>query len=119
MRTLRFSMTLALVALAAVLLANHPAVADEGSSTVKGTVTLEGRPLASGRIFFHLKNDQFVGARIKNGKYSVEKVPAGTWRITVEGEGVPAKYSSEEKTILNVEVVANAVPGAYDIKLAK
>jgi hypothetical protein len=119
MRTLRFSKALALVALAAVLLANHPAAADEGSCTVKGIVTLEGKPLASGRIFFHLKNDQFVGAKIKNGEYSVEKVPAGTWRITVDGEGVPAKYSSDEKAIVKVEVVANAVPGAYDIKLAK
>jgi hypothetical protein len=110
-------MALALVALAVGLLANHPAAADEASSTVKGTVTLEGKPLASGRIFFHLKNDQFVGGKIKNGEYSVERVPAGKWRITVEGEGVPAKYSSDEKAILEVEVVAN--PGAYDIKLAK
>src|SRR5262249_26158550 len=115
----RFSMALALISLAVALIANHPAGADEGSSTVKGTVTLDGKPLGSGRIFFHLKNDQFVGAKIKDGRYSVERVPAGTWRITVEGDGVPAKYSSDEKSPLQVEVVANAVPGAYDIKLAK
>ena len=119
MRTLRFSMALALVSLAVALLANHPAAAGEGSSTVEGKVTLEGKPLRSGRIFFHLKNDQFVGAKIKNGEYSVERVPAGKWRITVEGEGVPAKYSSAEKAIVVVEVVANAIPGSYDIKLAK
>jgi hypothetical protein len=119
MRTLRFSMALALVSLAVALLANHPAAAGEGSSTVKGKVTLEGKPLRSGRIFFHLKNDQFVGAKIKNGEYSVERVPAGKWRITVEGAGVPAIYSSDEKSTLQVEVVANAVPCAYDIKLAK
>jgi len=119
MRTLRFWLTLTLAALAAVLLANHPAAAGEGSSTVKGTITLEGKPLESGRIFFHLKNDQFVGAKIKNGEYSVERVPAGFWRITVEGDGVPVKYNSDEKATLKVEVVPNAAPGAYDIKLSK
>ena len=119
MQTVRFSLAFILVALTAVLLANHPAAAGEGSSTVKGIITLEGKPLASGRIFFHLKNDQFVGAKIKNGEYSVERVPLGFWRITVEGDGVPAKYSSEEKAGVKVEVVANAVPGAYDIKLDK
>jgi hypothetical protein len=44
------------------------------------------------------------GAKIKNGEYSVERVPVGTWRITVEGEGKLAKYSDEEKTPLKVEV---------------
>ena len=118
MRTLRFSMALALVSLAMARLANHPVAAGEGSSTVKGKVTLEGKPLRSGRIFFHLKNDQFVGAKIKKGEYSVQKVPLGAWRITVEGQGVPPKYSSVDQAVLQVEVVANAVPGAYDIKLA-
>jgi hypothetical protein len=119
MRTSRFLAASALVSLAVSLLANHPTAAAEPSSTVKGIVTLEGKPLASGRIFFHLKNDQFVGARIKDGKYSVERVPAGTWRITVEGEGVPVRYSSDEKSGIEMKVVANAVPGTYDIKLAR
>jgi hypothetical protein len=112
-------MALLLVALAALLLASHPAAAGEASATVKGIVTLEGKPLATGRIFFHLKNDQFVGAKIKNGQYSVERVPVGTWAITVDGEGVPAKYSSDERTSLKVEIVAEAAPGAYDIRLTK
>jgi hypothetical protein len=111
-------MAFTLVSLALVLLASHPAAADEPSSTVKGKVTLEGKPLESGRIFFHLKNDQFVGAKIKKGEYSLQKVPRGTWRITIEGQGVPPKYSSPGQSPLQVEVVANAVPGAYDIKLA-
>ena len=120
MQTLRFSMAFTMVslALAVALLATHPAAADEPSSTVKGKVTLDGKPLESGRIFFHLKNDQFVGAKIKKGEYSVQKVPLGAWRITVEGQGVPPKYSSVDQAVLQVEVVANAVPGAYDIKLA-
>jgi hypothetical protein len=112
-------MALLLVALAALLLASHPATADEASATVKGVVTLEGKPLATGRIFFHLKNDQFVGAKIKNGRYSVVRVPVGAWAITVDGEGAPAKYRSDERAPIKVGVVAEAAPGAYDIRLTK
>lgn len=104
MRTSRSSIAMALVTLAMVLLGNHSAAADEGASTVKGKVTLKGKPVAKGRIFFHLKNAQFVGAKIKDGEYSVERVPVGKWLVTVEGEGVPAKYSSDEKPVLVVEV---------------
>jgi hypothetical protein len=100
----RSSIAMPLIALAAVLLASHPARADEGTSAVKGVVTLKGQPLAKGRIFFHLDQDQFVGAKIKDGEYAVAKVPVGTWRITVEGKGIPATYSDEEKTPLKVEV---------------
>jgi hypothetical protein len=46
-----------------------PATASgEDAATVKGTVTVRGKPLATGRIFFYLGNDQFVGAKIKDGK---------------------------------------------------
>jgi hypothetical protein len=104
MLTFRSSIAMPLIALAAILLSSHPAMADEGTSVVTGKITLKGEPLAKGRIFFHLDNDQFVGAKIKNGEYSVERVPVGTWRITVEGGGKLAKYSDDEKTPLKVEV---------------
>jgi hypothetical protein len=110
---------MAFLAMAVVLLAGPPVAAGERTTTVKGIVTLDGKPLAEGKIFFHLPNDQFVGARIKDGKYKVERVLVGGWRITVEGSEVPAKYRSGRTTPLKVEILANAAPGGYDIKLAK
>jgi hypothetical protein len=107
MRTFRFSIAMALVVLAAALLQGHPAVADEGASTVKGSVTLkDGQPLSGGgRLFFHLKEGQFVGAKIQaDGTFKVDRVPVGTHKVTLEGKGVPAKFGSEEKPLVEVEV---------------
>jgi hypothetical protein len=102
MRTFRFSM--ATVALAAALLAGQTVVADEPIATVKGVVTHNGKPVEKGRIFFHLDKDQFVGAKIKDGRFAVERVPVGSWRITVEGQGVPGIYQAEERTPLRAEI---------------
>jgi hypothetical protein len=85
--------------------------------TVKGNITVNGKPLAAGKITFHLDNGQFVGAKFKNGSYTVDRVPVGTHRITVEGEGVPAKYSSEDTTGLMAEVKEGAAN--LDLALVK
>jgi hypothetical protein len=81
MHPYRSAMARTLIALAAVYLASPPARADEATSAV----TLYGKPLAQGRILFHLDQDQFVGAKIKKGNYAIAMVPVGTRRITVEG----------------------------------
>ena len=104
MLTFRSSILLALVALGVILLSDPPAAADEATATVKGIVTLKGKPVQKGRIIFHLANDQFVGAKIKDGQYAVDRVPVGEHKITVEGELVPAAYGSEEKTPFTMEV---------------
>jgi hypothetical protein len=85
--------------------------------TIKGNITVNGKPLAAGKITFHLDNDQFVGAKVKNGSYTVDRVPVGTHRITVEGEGVPARYSSEDTTGLMAEVKEGA--NQFDVALQK
>jgi hypothetical protein len=107
MRTFRFSIAIALVGLAAVLLQDHTAVAGEDAATVKGSVTLkDGQPLSGGgRIFIHLKDGQFVGAKIQaDGTFKVDRVPVGKHKVTVEAEGVPKYYGYEEKSGLLVEV---------------
>jgi hypothetical protein len=107
---------MALLALAAFLVTSHPARADEETSAVKGTVTLNGEPLKKGKIFFYIDEDQFVGAKIKNGEFSVEKVPIGDRHITVEGEGVPTKYSDYQKTPLRVAVTKDGQTLNLDLK---
>src|SRR4051794_32271410 len=94
----------ALPATALVLDAGRPAPADEAYPPVAGTVTVEGQPFAGGKITFYLGGDEFVGAKLRDGRYKLTRLPAGTWRVGVEGEGVPAKYASEETTGLTVEV---------------
>ncbi len=84
-----------------------PLGADEGDAApvvVKVNVSLDGKLLEDGRIFFHLPKDQFVGAKIKSGKCTLDCVPAGTCKVTVESEGVPPKYSSLEQAALVVAV---------------
>jgi hypothetical protein len=82
---------------------------------VNGNVIVNGKPLAAGKIIFHLDNDQFVGAKVTNGSYTVDRVPAGTRRVTVEGEGVAAKFSSDNTTPLTFEVKEGG--NTYDIEL--
>ena len=86
-----------------LLLSATPALAADGK--VQGHVTLNGKPLSAGKITFHLPNGQFVGARLnKDGTYAVDRVPVGTWKVTIEGADVPVRYSSEGKSSLQVEV---------------
>src|SRR5688572_17542068 len=97
---------LAHLAVCGVLLSAGPLPADEELGTVEGTVTYKGKPLTDATITFHLKGDQFVGSKIKDGKYVVDRVPAGTVKVTIESRKyrLPAKYASEETSGLTVEV---------------
>jgi hypothetical protein len=84
---------------------------------VTGTIFVDGKPLAAGKVIFHLGNGQFVGSRVKDGKYTIDRVPTGTRKITVEGDGVLAKYTSEDTSGITVEVLDGT--NYADIKLAK
>ncbi|QDV39309.1 hypothetical protein [Tautonia plasticadhaerens] len=68
------------------------------ATEVAGIVTFGGEPLATGRVIFHLDDGEFVGSKVRDGKYSVSRVPAGQWRITIEGESIPPRYSSEDRS---------------------
>ncbi len=88
----------------------------EAAATVKGMVTVNGQPLASGRIFFHFDDDQFVGAKVKDGTYTVKRVAPGRYKVSVEGEGVPAVYAAENTTPFVVEVSKGAATADLDLK---
>jgi hypothetical protein len=93
-----------------------PAAPEPTDAPVNGTVTVAGKPLAQGRIFFHSDDGQFVGCKIKAGKYHVDRVPLGEHRITFEGKSVPAKYNFDDATPLLTNVVAGA-PAKFDFNL--
>lgn len=103
----------------AVLLAFAPAwliAADEGASGIKGTVTVNGKPLPDGKLVLHADGAKPVELSIKDGKYAGDKVPPGTRIVTIEGVGVPAKYGSPETSGLTVEIKAGANELAFDLK---
>jgi hypothetical protein len=92
-----------LAACGLLLLSATPALAADGK--VAGRVTFEGKPLSGARVIFYLGNAQFVGSRTdKDGTYAVDRVPVGTHKVTIEGAGVPDRYSSEDKSSLKVEI---------------
>ncbi len=80
-------------------------------TTVSATIKIDGTPIASGRMFFHLPRDQFVGGKIKAGKCQLDFVPTGSYKITIESKGLPERFSSLEQTGLAVVVV----PGLNDM----
>jgi hypothetical protein len=95
--------------LLAFLVVGPRATAADPLSSAQGKVTLDGRPLPGGRILFHLDDDQFVGAKIKaDGTFKVDRVPVGTHKVTVEFKGLPARFASEERSALRVEVKKGA-----------
>jgi len=109
---------LTLLAACAVLLGGgRSPAADEELGTVTGAVTYKGKPLADGTITFHLKGDQFVGSKIKDGKYLVDRVPAGTVKVTIESKKfrLPAKYASEDTSGLTVEVKKGKGMADFDL----
>jgi hypothetical protein len=97
------SVLLAAVALFGQLAAALPARAADCIAAT-GTITLDGKPLASGKITLHREDGQFVGSQVKHGKYVIDCLPAGRFTVTFEGQEVPAKYGNENTSGLVVMV---------------
>ena len=95
-------------------LTTNPACAADGK--VAGAVAIDGKPLAAGKVIFHLANGQFVGSKVKDGKYAIDRVPVGTQKVTFEGDGVPAKYSLDDKSPLTAEVKEGDGTFDFDLK---
>ena len=95
------------------LLSPSRVIAADGKVT--GSVQLDGKPVANGKITFHLKNGQFVGSKVSRGKYTVDRVPVGTCVVTIEGNGIPAKFAAPETSTL-IAVIKEG-DGNYDFQL--
>jgi hypothetical protein len=85
------------------------------SAIATGKIVVGGKPLSAGKVTFYFDNGQFVGSKIKDGEYAVDRVPVGTHRVTVEGKGVPLKYTSDDKSPLSVKVTQGAVTLDFDL----
>jgi hypothetical protein len=105
MLTSRTVLSLTVAILAVISTAALPAADEVKTTTIQGTVIMNGKPLV-GRILFHLDKRQFVGAKLdEEGKFTIDRVPLGDRLVTVEGKGVPESYASEKLSALKVQVV--------------
>jgi hypothetical protein len=110
---------------------------------VSGVATLDGKPLDRGILFFHPDaskgNNLRLGCRATiggGGQYELytedlstvyKGAPVGWYKVTivplVPGNDTPVpvnrKYTDSDKTPLEIEVVPNPQPGAYDLKFTK
>ena len=101
------------------LLISIAGTAAAADNQVSGNVILNGTRIGSGKITLYLKSGEFVGTVINDGRYSFTKVRVspGSFNVTIEGDGVPAKYGHEKATPLRVEVKAGE--NTFDFELVK
>jgi hypothetical protein len=82
---------------------------------VTGKVTVGGKPLVAGKVTLLLDNGQFVGSKVKDGESRIDHVPAGKYKVIIEGKDVPVAFTTEERTSLVTEV--NDVAVNFDFNL--
>jgi len=82
---------------------------------VAGHISVSGSPLPLGRVLFHSADGPIVGAQVTAGKYSLPKLPIGKFSVTVDGNGVPAKYADQNGGLV-VEVNDGANTIDFDLR---
>lgn len=98
---------------------SQPNRKERATSEVFGRVTLNGKPLDTGRIQIHLSNGQFVGASLnEDGTYSLQVVPTGIHAVSFSGKFLPAKYS-DEKSGLQIRVQPGANTQDFDLRISR
>lgn len=86
-----------------VLLLAALAGCSKPSSTFHGKVSLGGKPLKSGVIYFlgpAPKMQMGMGTIYDDGTYTATDVPVGEVRVSFQAPGVPAKYADPNKSEL-------------------
>jgi hypothetical protein len=69
-------------------------VPDDG--IIQGMVLVAGKPIDTGRVVLHAADGQFRGGQIAKGTFSLRGLPFGKYRLTFEGDNVPAnKFDAE------------------------
>lgn len=85
------------------------------SPMVTGEITVDGVPLAKGKVIFHPDKGDVVEADVKGGAFSTAKVPVGEMKVTFDFEGAPKRYQSVETTPLRVSITPGKNKLAFDL----
>lgn len=106
------------VALCVVFVSGKPvSAADDELASIGGRVVYNGKPLDDGVITFHLKDGQFVGGKITDGKFRVDRVPFGVTKVSIDSKKVqlPAKFTAPDTSGLSIEVKKAKVPVNFQL----
>ena len=77
------------------------------SAQVSGLVTVNGNRLPAGRVCLQSTDGQVIGTQVEKGLYQIEKAPLGKFLVTIDGDGVPSKYSNTNSP-LTIELLNGA-----------
>jgi hemoglobin len=80
----------------------------EKTASVSGKVTVDGKPVVSGKVIFHPEEGKSLSTDLKaDGTFEVKALKPGKYKLSVEaGPDVPLKYSDPAKSGLQVVVVS-------------
>jgi len=80
---------------------------DSPPSTVTGSITLDGQPLAGASVTFAGGKRAFTAITDAGGRYAVtDPIPPGQYAVIVTGAAVPAKFHTTDTSGLVLEVMA-------------
>lgn len=123
-----FGLVLLSISLFVVGCSSEPERSDTGE--VKGTLTIEGKPLAGGTVLFVREDNPLIKVKAtigEDGTYSTGKrAPLGKVRIAIETESVkygggtvvpiPKRYNDPETAELSMEIVPGVNEFSIDLK---
>jgi hypothetical protein len=100
-----------------VALIGSARAADPETGSLEGKVTLNGKPLAKGKVIFHPKEGNAITAELSDdGAYTAKDVPTGKLSVTIQGEGVPKVFTDSKTTPLQVEVKPGKATVDFELK---
>src|SRR5262249_20587243 len=92
-----------------------PEPKDEGRVT--GKVTLDGKPLAKGKVNLIDKDGKLFSAAIAaDGRCAGATVPAGGYKVTITDAGAPAKFADTKTSGIEMVVKKGANDADFDLK---
>jgi hypothetical protein len=88
-----------------------------GAGEVSGTVTFDGKPIEQGSIKFTPEDGKgpTTGDAIKDGKYSVQKVPLGPAKVSISGvKATGKKKMYDDPKADYVQTAGELLPDKYN-----